>query len=151
MEQWHWWVLALCLVVLEGMFPWGLFTGAAVAAGILGGLLAAEIVFPITTQLGMFAGITTLVSGPLYFVLRKNKEQTEKGALKAKKYVGQVFNLTVPVQNGFGEVEIDGHHWELKGPDMKIGTRVKVVGVDANMLVVLPINSRPTDPSRVTE
>ncbi|MDH5299938.1 MAG: NfeD family protein [Gammaproteobacteria bacterium] len=138
---WHWWAIALIFVVLEALIPSGIFVGIAVSGAITG---AIKINFPALSweaQLGIFATITVVVT----FIWRKifkvseaeNQDIATKG--KARAQVGKEFVLKLPLQNGFGEAELDDISWELKGPDTKAGKRVRVVGVDGSILVVYPL------------
>lgn len=148
LEFWHWWVLALCFVVAEALLPSGVFTSLAIAGGFIGAL---HLYMPELTwqaQLGGFGAFALVLSYPLTAL--HQKKIAAKGSVKeaAAKVVGKELELTMPVQNGFGEMEIDGIIWELKGPDIKKGEKVKVVGIDGNMLVVKPVNQK-IDPDQI--
>ncbi len=135
---WFWYAIALVLVVFEGMRPSGLFAAMAITAGILGGLITAYPELTWQQQLGIYAGITMVLSFIITRVvaaIRKNDDDTPE----SKTMIGQDFYLASPIQNSFGEIELDGVFWSLKGPDMKKGTYVRVVGVDGQMLAVMPI------------
>lgn len=138
---WHWWAIALILVVAEAMTPSGVFAGMALSAGLVG---AVALVYPEmhwepqVSIFGIGAVIFTIVWRFVFNV--KNREESEYATrAKAKTYIGKEFDLVMPLQNGFGEIEMDGIHWELKGPDCKSGTRVRVVNLDGTILVVYPV------------
>jgi len=146
---WLWYAIALVLVVFEGMRPSGLFAAMAVTSGILGGLVTAYPELTWQEQLGIYAIIGTVLS--LIFtkavaVIRKNDDYTPE----SKTMIGQDFQLTSPIQNSFGEIELDGVFWSLKGPDMKKGTTVRVVGIDGEMLAVMPISALSTQTEKET-
>ena len=51
-------------------------------------------------------------------------------------YVGRSFTLKQPIVNGRGKLTIEDTVWEIEGPDMEAGTRIKVTAVNDMMLVV---------------
>ncbi len=143
--HWHWWVLGLVMVVIEAMIPSGLWAAMAVAAVLVGA--AAWIIEGLSWQfqLGLFSSLLLI----FMFIITKIKKRIPAGNLdgsadsaKAKAYIGKDIILTGAIQNGFGEVEMDDIWWSIKGPDLKKGTKVRVIGTDAGMLSVLPITQK---------
>ena len=138
-EFWHWWVLALCFVVIEGMIPSGVFISMGIAASILGAVVMKYPYLELTLQLGIFGSITMILT--FVFAQYKRKQylaEVASGKIPANNMLGKEFALKLPIQNGFGEIEIDGYHWSLKGPDAAPGTLVKVIQLDGDMLLVYP-------------
>ena len=138
-EFWHWWVLALCFVVIEAMKPVLVFAAMGIAAGILGGLLMMYPYMEIRQQLGIFGAFTMvaiLISAR--YKRKQYQEEFANGETLAQEMIGREFKLKYAVQNGFGEINLDDQHWSLKGPPMPPGTLVKVVRLDGDMLLVFP-------------
>lgn len=138
-EFWHWWVLALCFVVIEGMIPSGVFISMGIAGSILGAILMKYPYLEVTLQLGIFGSITMVLT--FIFAQYKRKQYLEEvanGKIPASNMLGKELKLKLPIQNGFGEIEINGYHWSLKGPDTPAGTLVKVIQLDGEMLLVYP-------------
>jgi membrane protein implicated in regulation of membrane protease activity len=54
-------------------------------------------------------------------------------------YIGKSFTLKEPVRDGRGKLSIEDTVWEIEGPDMPAGTRVKVTSVDGMRLMVTPL------------
>ena len=50
--------------------------------------------------------------------------------------VGQVVSLERAIVDGRGRVQIADAYWEVTGPDLPAGTRVRIVGGDAMTLQV---------------
>ena len=144
---WHWWALGLVLVVMEALTPSGIFAGMAVSAGATGAVSLANEELAWEPQVAIFAVITVLITFAWRKILGVSASEGEEFSTraKAKKLVGTEFELTLPLQNGFGEALVDGINWELKGPDSKKGSRVRIIGIDGNILVVYPL------PQKVTE
>ena len=51
-------------------------------------------------------------------------------------HVGKDFVLNEPVVDGKGRLKIEDTIWELRGPDLPQGARVKVTGVEGMRLKV---------------
>jgi len=139
---WFWYAIALILIVFEGMRPSGLFASMAVAAAILGGLITAYPELSWQQQLAIYATMTAVLAFivmKIVATIRKNDEDLPE----SKSMIGEEFTLKQSIQNGFGEIELEDHFWSLKGADMKKGTEVRVIGIDGNMLVVVPTSILP--------
>ncbi len=151
-EFWHWWVLALCFVVIEGMVPAGVFMSMGVAGGILGGIIYQYPNVDISVQLGIFGSITMALTLIIARYKRKQYvEELKSGSIPAEFMLGKEFELKLPLKHGFGEIELDGQHWSLKGPDADRGTLVKVLKLDGDMLLVYPSAMVETKPATEEE
>ena len=144
LEFWHWWALALCFVVVEAIMPSGVFMAMALAGGFVGALFLYYPEMTWQAQLGGFAAFTMVLTYPLTTLYRKKLGSQHSAKHAAAKHMGQEIELTMPIRNGYGEIELDGMIWGLKGPELKKGEKVKVIGVDTDMLVVRPLQ-RPKD------
>jgi len=140
-EFWHWWVLALCFVVLEAMIPSGVFFAMTIAAAVLGAVIMQFPYLEVSPQLGIFATITMTLT---LIIARRKRAQYQaalaQGESPAQLMIGKEFELNSPIQNGFGEIKLDGQHWSLKGPSIKSGTLVRVLQLDGEMLMVMPVD-----------
>jgi inner membrane protein len=54
-------------------------------------------------------------------------------------YVGRTFTLKEPIIDGRGRLTIEDTVWEIEGPDLSAGTRVKVTAVSGMSLIVEPL------------
>lgn len=54
------------------------------------------------------------------------------------KMVGKVLTLTRDIKGGRGGVTIKGDPWQVRGPDLPSGTKVRVVGLQGHYLQVEP-------------
>lgn len=135
---WHWWVLALLLVIVEMIAP-GLFLlwigGAAAVTGLVIFLIPST---PWQVQFVIFGvlAVASVVAAKYYF--KRNPIETEDATLnrRGSQYVGRVFNLEEGIVNGIGKVRVGDSVWRVEGPDLPAGERVKVVAVDGTMLKV---------------
>jgi membrane protein implicated in regulation of membrane protease activity len=135
---WHWWVLALVLVIVEMVAPGFFLLWIGLAAGVTGLVLFVVPGMGWETQFVLF-GVLALasVAGARYYV-RRNPIGTEDATLnrRGSQYIGHTFNLDEAIVNGVGKVKVADGWWRAQGPDLPAGERVKVVGVDGNMLKV---------------
>ena len=51
-------------------------------------------------------------------------------------YIGQVYVLQTAIENGHGRITVGDGSWLVSGPDLPIGARVRVSGVDGARLMV---------------
>lgn len=139
---WHWWVLALLLVIVEMIAP-GMFLlwiGAAAAVTGLIMFIADSAGWQVSWQVqfvifGVLA-VASVVAAKYY--VKRNPIETDNATLNRRgaQYVGRVFNLDEAIINGIGKVRVGDSVWRVEGPDLPAGDRVKVVGVDGTILKV---------------
>jgi hypothetical protein len=135
---WHWWVLALILVILEMVLPGFFLLWIGIAAGITGLLL---LLVPATPWQVQFVVFGVLALGSILaarYYIRRNPIESEDRTLnrRGEQYVGRVFTIDEAIINGIGKVRVGDSVWRAAGPDLPAGERVKVVGVDGTMLKV---------------
>ncbi len=138
MAWWHWLVFALVLAALETFLPGAVAIWFAVAAGIVG-LLLVVLPMPWQWQWILFA-VLGLVAMLVYRnYVRKHPETTEQPNLnlRGQQYVGVEFTLVEPIEQGFGKVRVGDSVWKVAGPDLPLGARVRVTGVDGAVLTVV--------------
>ena len=135
---WHWWVLGLVLVVIEMVAPGFFLLWIGLAAGVTGLILVIVPGIGWQVQFLIFGilAIGSVVAARFYF--RRNPIETDDATLnrRGSQYIGHVFNLDEAIVNGVGKVRVGDGWWRAQGPDLPAGERVKVVGVDGNMLTV---------------
>lgn len=52
------------------------------------------------------------------------------------RYIGQAVVLETPIQNGSGRVRLGNRDWQVRGPNLPVGARIRVIGVDGSVLLV---------------
>ena len=139
-DFWHWWILALGLIILETVVPGTYFLWMGISAIVLG--LLAYLIPSVSweTQLMLFA-ILSLVSIVGWRVWQSgHPDESDQPTLnrRGEQYIGRVFTLVTPIENGFGKVKVGDSLWRVKGADATAGMRVKVTAVDGVVLVVEP-------------
>ena len=135
---WHWWVLGLVLVVIEMIAPGFFLLWIGLAAGVTGVILAIAPGLGWQVQFLIFGvlAIGSVVAARSYF--RRNPIVSDDATLNRRgaQYIGRIFSLDEAIVNGVGKVKVGDSWWRAEGPDLPAGERVKVVGVDGNMLKV---------------
>jgi membrane protein implicated in regulation of membrane protease activity len=140
---WHWFLLAIALIVLEVLTPTAFFMWLAVAAGLVGLVLAVFSDLDWQIQLLLFAllSVLSLVVGRHF--LKRHPIASDEPLLNKRghQYIGRVFTLDQPIVNGVGKLRVDDTTWKIAGEDCPPGTRVTVTGVDGVVLLVACIGS----------
>jgi membrane protein implicated in regulation of membrane protease activity len=137
-DFWHWWVLGVALVILEVFSPGVFFLWLGVAAGVVGVVvwLVPDLSWEYQILIFAAASVTSIALGRSY--LKRNPIETDQPMLnrRGEQYVGRVFTLEHPIDNGVGKIRVDDSTWKISGEDCAAGTRIKVIGVDGVVLRV---------------
>lgn len=141
-DFWHWWILALALTIAEALLPGTFLLWMGIAAFLLGLLLWLIPTLVLEAQLALFAILSLLSIAGWRIWQRRHPDQSDQPALnrRGEQYVGRVFMLEEPIENGFGKVRVGDSLWRVTGGDAAAGTRVRVTGVDGVVLVVEPVD-----------
>jgi len=138
LAYWHWWILAVVLIILEILTPGAFFMWMGAAAGAVGLVLLAMPELTWQTQFLLFSviSVATIIAGKLWF--KSNPIKTEMPTLNEREneLIGKVFNVEQAIVNGSGRVTVGESTWKANGPDCKAGGSVRVVGVDGAELTV---------------
>jgi len=139
LEFWHWFALAVTLVIIDVATGANfLFLWSGVAAALVG------IILLLVPNMGweyqmMIFGLGTMSSLLLwFFYLKKQPTETDQPNLnmRSKQYIGRTFNLVEPIENGRGKVRVGDTLWRVQGEDLPNASKVKVVNVDGVILIV---------------
>jgi len=136
----HWLVLGLLLLALDvfvggRLLMWSGFV--AVAVGLLVLLLPLVGVYPgWDMQLLMFFVAATI---GIYLWRRDVRSQAARDASSVS--LGSVTVLTSAIYQGRGAIRIDGSSFPVVGPDLPVGTAVRIVALDAVAFRVEPADN----------
>ncbi len=191
LQFWHWWVFAGALVVVETLLPSGILYGAAVAAFIVGGGLAADVGLTWQIQAAAWGGLTVVLGWAGRAIRNRSlapkqhapdvpvdgrpshpkpsaaEPQTEKVAEPQSEkvaepqtqkepdpigepaapeqpmelktpvdLVGGVYTIWAPISDGIGTIKIKGAAYNLTGPELPAGSRIKITADDGTTLTV---------------
>ena len=137
-DFWHWWVLAVALVVLEVFSPAAFFLWLGFAAGIVGVFVLVVPDMSWEFQVALFAvfSVISTVIGRRYFYTRLQSSDHPRLNRRGEQDIGRVFTLDEPIVNGLGKIKVDDTTWKISGQDCDAGGQVRVTGVDGVVLKV---------------
>jgi len=148
---WYWWILAFTLFMLELMMADLVFMSLAVAATVSGVTVLFLPHLSFAWQFLLFAVLSIIgLLASRFYLIKKIPLEADEPLLESRgaSFVGRIFTLAEPINNGVGRVLVDGSYWRVLGPDAPINTRIKVVGVSDIALKVLPVE--PHTPPVIT-
>jgi hypothetical protein len=139
-EFWHWWVLAVILLALEVAAPGTFFLWLAIAAGAVGliVLIFPELLWQIQILAFAVGGVAAVLGWRAYAVRRPQQSDDPTLNRRGSQYVGQVFHLSEAITDGRGRMRVGDTTWQVAGPELPAGARVRVVGVEGTLLRVAP-------------
>ncbi len=131
-SPWSWFILAGLLLIGELLSP-GVFliwlAGAAALTGIvdvaLGLSWQSEVII-----FAVFSAVLVFASWNWVKTQRTPKSDQPHLNLRHGAYVDRVFVLEKAIINGSGKIKIEDALWDVDGPDLPVGAKVKVTGVN---------------------
>ena len=144
LTHWVWLGLAALLAAAETLVPGVYMIGLAAAALVTGGLTWG-LGLGWAAQLVLFAVLSIVAVLAGRAILKRRPTQTETPVLnrRSSAMVGLEFALQEPIVDGRGHVRVGDSPWAVTGHDMPQGTRVRVIRVDGNHLVVEALAAAP--------
>jgi membrane protein implicated in regulation of membrane protease activity len=134
---WNWLILGAVFLALELLAPGAFMLWLGLAALIVG-LASFVIDWSWQMQLVAFA-VLSLALLPVWRRYAPRIERPTESPLlnrRSEGYVGRVFTLDRPIENGVGHVRIDDTIWRVSGPDSAAGSRVRIVRAEGPNLFV---------------
>jgi len=138
---WNWILLGCILLALEILTP-GVFLLWIGIAALLVGALALQLsgVMALGWQVQVLLFLLLSLAA-VYVGNRINKsrrDDTDEPFLnqRGSQLIGRTALLEEPLSEGVGRVRLDDTTWRIRGPNLPVGSRVRVVGADANVLIV---------------
>jgi inner membrane protein len=130
-EFWYWWGLAFVLLILEMLTPGFFFMWLAVSGFITGLLVWLLPTMSLNVQVFIFSVFSVLAITAWRFYGKKLSLETDQPLLNKRgaQYIGRVFTLYAPIENGQGKIKVDDTIWKVHGEDCDIHTKVKVIGI----------------------
>ncbi|MDJ0805781.1 MAG: NfeD family protein [Gammaproteobacteria bacterium] len=142
LDYWHWFVLAILLIILEVFSPGVFFIWMGLAAGIVGLVLLAVPDLSWQFQLVIFAVLSVTDIFAARLILKRRPIKTDQPHLnrRGEQYTGRIFTLQEPIINGEGKIQVDDSTWKIRGDDCPAGSQVKVTGADGVVLIVQSVS-----------
>ena len=143
---WTWWVAGLILLSLEIVLPgvFLMFFGiSALVVGTIAIVAGPDAAWwPWQAQVVAF-GVLALISAFLGRNIWASKNQpSDKPHLNDRggALVGRLATLSEPIVDGAGRVKLGDTTWRVKGPDLPVGTKVKIASSESSVLSVVAVS-----------
>lgn len=133
-----WAVVALLLLAAETLVPGAFMLWLGVAAAAVFVLVLVMPDVPVLAQVVAFLALS-VVSIQVYrtrFRGRGRKSDQPMLNRRAEQLIGRVVPLDRPIVNGLGRVQIADAYWDVAGPDLPMGSAVRIVGTEGMTLRV---------------
>lgn len=137
-----WAAIALVLIAAETFIPGAFLLWMGIAAAFV---WLAVLLFPglsLLAQVVLFVALS-VVAVLAYLKWGRGRERPSDRPLlnrRADQLVGRVVALDRSIVGGRGRVKVDDAYWDVSGPDMDAGERVRVIGANGMVLEVRGID-----------
>jgi membrane protein implicated in regulation of membrane protease activity len=141
---WSWWIVGVILLGLELLVP-GVFVvwigAAAIVLGALSLVLWEKAFWGWHVQLLLFAVLSVVfaVLGRRFYNGKRTVSDEPNLNRRGESLVGRTATLSEPIQEGRGRIKLDDTMWSVMGPDLPVGSRVRVVAAIGRDLTVEPV------------
>ena len=141
---WAWWVLGIILLIAEVLLPgfFLLWVGiAAILTGALSLMLWDAAFWTWHVQWLVFAALSlaAVFAGRRFVTGRGTASDEPFLNQRGEGLVGRTATLEQPISEGRGRIRLDDTQWTVRGPDLPVGTRVRVVSGTGRDLTVEPV------------
>ncbi|WP_133477342.1 NfeD family protein [Cognatilysobacter segetis] len=140
MQTTVWAILALALIAAEVLAPGAFMLWLGIAAAITCGIVFLVPDLAPVWQIVVFS-VLSIASVLVYRRMSRGRDvESDRPSLnrRAEQLVGHVVPLATPIVAGRGRVQIADALWDVEGPDLPAGERVRVIGVRGMTLEVRP-------------
>jgi membrane protein implicated in regulation of membrane protease activity len=133
---WNWMVIGFILLVLEIMVPGVFLLWIGIAALITGAvsLLIWDAGFwAWQTQVVVFLILSLICAYVGKQIVWSHRRDTDQPMLnqRGEQMIGRTATLTEPIREGRGRIQLGDTLWRVSGPDLPVGSRVRVTGATA--------------------
>lgn len=141
---WVWISIGLVLAALEMLVPGVYLIWLAVAA-IITGLLTFGLGLGLPAQVIIFVSLALITAYSAKRFLRDSPIESSDPLMnrRGSRLVGETAVVVQAFEGGSGRVKHGDSEWLARGPDLPLGTRVRIAGSDGTVLVVEPANVLP--------
>ncbi len=135
---WHWIALGFSLMALEMLIPSFFFLWLGVAALAVGLVMVAipDLWWSVQWTLFSVLGVGSFFITRIMMKGKKHEHNASTLNKRGAQWVGEVVVIETAIENGRGKAQVGDTLWSVTGPDMPVGAKAKVVGVDGTELKV---------------
>ncbi|MFC3909219.1 NfeD family protein [Legionella dresdenensis] len=138
---WHWFAFGLILVIAESLGAAGFLLGLGMAAMTTGVI---SVLFAITWQWQLvWFSIFCIVFSIIWWYWLKQRTAAKPTLINKplETLMGRTFTLTEAIEDGHGKIRVNDSNWQVSGPELPAGTKVKVVAIENGSIpVVEPVH-----------
>lgn len=137
---WLWLTLGLILAALEMVVPGTYLIWLAIAALITGLLtLGLDLSLPIQIIDFVFLALIAVFSARRFLRDRPIASSDSLLNRRGAQLIGETAVVAQAIEDGSGRVRLGDSEWIARGPDMSVGTRVRVTEAKGVILTVEPL------------
>jgi len=139
---WTWWIVAGLLLIAELTSPGIYFLWLGIAAAATGAIVFfVDISWQVQIALWALLSVVFVILSKSWFK-RRNQVESDQPNLNRRmlNYVGRSYVLDEPIVNGLGKIRIEDTLWQVSGPDMPKGARVRLTRADGLQFVAEPVD-----------
>ena len=130
---WYWLIGGVLMCAMEAFAP-GMFLlwvgVAAVATGLLMIVINLNLAWSLT--------VVAVIFGRKFYGANERESDQPFLNRRADAMVGRTYVLAHPIKAGEGLLVVNDTQWRLRGPDLPVGTKVVVTGIqDTTFLLVV--------------
>ena len=135
---WHWWIIATVLFIAELIISANVFLWMGISAIIIGiiNYFIPSLDENITYILFAIFSIINAIGYRIWYTRQNQNTQEHHLNNPSEKYIGQTIILANPIKNGAGREKIGRSIWAIKGNDLPIGSKVKIIKSNSTTLIV---------------
>lgn len=133
-----WAAIALVLIAAETFAPGAFLLWMGIAAAVVWLVVVLVPGLSLLAQVVLFVALS-VVAVLAYLKWGRSRERPSDRPLlnrRAEQHVGRVVALDRAIRGGRGRVQIGDAYWEVSGPELEAGVRVRVVGANGMVLEV---------------
>lgn len=139
--HWYWLAAGIALAALEALAPGAVLIWFGLAA-IMTGLTCMMTEIDINQQFLLFSVLAIGMTLLFKFWQRRHPPAVPRDDSGTRlnqagsQFVGQEFTLATDIVDGHGRLKVADTSWRCTGPDLRNGTRVRVIAVESGTLKV---------------
>jgi inner membrane protein len=142
LASYGWWVLGLVLLGLELLAPGVYLLFFGIGALVIG---VNAFLFPALGWQSELIGfivisIVAALLGHRWYGQRSENAGADGLNRRTDRLIGRTATLSEAIVNGRGRVSIEDGWWSVAGPDLPVGAQVEIIGAQASVLEVRPLN-----------
>lgn len=150
--HWVWIAIGLILATLEMLVPGVYLIWLAIAA-IITGILTMALVLGLPAQVVVFVSLSLIAAFSARRFLRDSPIESSDPLLnqRGSRLIGETAIVTHALDGGTGRIKYGDSEWIARGPNLDVGTRVRITGSDGAILLVEPANLITTEPAEASK